>query len=254
MYQKNQSLLMKVQKINITDSAVFISDLHLTHDANNNLFLNFLRHASDLTNNLFILGDLFDYWIGDDSRMYEDEIKALKEIGTQKKIYFIHGNRDFLINKKYFKKNNITILDDETKISLGNHQILLMHGDILCSDDHDYQDFRKKVRSKEWRSHFLAKELKDRIQIANDLREQSTKSNLNKPENITDVSEETVISIIEKNYPVDVLIHGHTHRQNIHKYKESVAFTRFVLGDWHENIGNYLLWTEDKDFQFKTFS
>ena len=86
---------MKAQKINITDSAVFISDLHLTDNASNKIFLNFLEHSSNLTNNLFILGDLFDYWVGDDSGMYSKEISALSRLGEQKNIYFIHGNRDF---------------------------------------------------------------------------------------------------------------------------------------------------------------
>ena len=145
---------MKVQKINIWDSAVFISDLHLIDDVNNNIFLNFLEHSSELTDNLFILGDLFDYWVGDDSGMYSKEIRALKKLGEQKNIYFIHGNRDFLIGKNFFKENHITILDDETRITLGHQQVLIMHGDTLCSDDIDYQSFRKEVRSKSGKKNF----------------------------------------------------------------------------------------------------
>ena len=242
---------MKAQEINITDSAVFISDLHLTDNASNNVFLNFLEHSSDSTNNLFILGDLFDYWVGDDSGMYSREITALRKIGKQKNIYFIHGNRDFLIGKNYFRENHITILDDETQITLDHHRVLLMHGDTLCSDDTDYQAFRKEVRSQEWQYNFLAKELDERISIATDLREQSKKLNLNKPENIIDVNEKTVHSIIEKNFPVEILIHGHTHRQNTHRYE---AFTRFVLGDWSDNQGSYLIWKEEQGFEFRTFN
>jgi UDP-2,3-diacylglucosamine hydrolase len=251
MCQKNQLLLMKAQKINITDSAVFISDLHLVDNASNNIFLSFLEYCSVLTNNLFILGDLFDYWVGDDSGMYSNEISALRKLGEEKNIYFIHGNRDFLIGKKFFRENQITILDDETRITLGHHQVLLMHGDTLCSDDKDYQAFRKEVRSKKWQENFLVKKLDERINIASDLREQSKKLNLNKPENIIDVNEKTVNSVIEKNPPIEILIHGHTHRQNTHRYK---AFTRFVLGDWKENQGNYLIWKEAEGFEFKTFS
>ena len=242
---------MKAQEINITDSAVFISDLHLTDNASNNIFLNFLEHSSDLTNNLFILGDLFDYWVGDDSSMYSREIAALREIGEQKNIYFIHGNRDFLIGKNFFRENHITILDDETRITLGNHHVLLMHGDTLCSDDLDYQAFRNEVRSKKWQKNFLAKELDERISIATHLREQSKKLNLNKPENIIDANEKTIKSVVEKNLPIQILIHGHTHRQNTHQYK---AFTRFVLGDWKKNQGNYLIWKESEGFEFKAFS
>ena len=242
---------MKAPKINISDSAVFISDLHLTDNASNNIFLNFLEYSSDLTNNLFILGDLFDYWVGDDSEMYSKEICALRKLGEEKNIYFIHGNRDFLISRKYFRENQITILDDETQITLGHHHVLLLHGDTLCSDDTDYQVFRKEVRSKEWQDNFLAKELDERISIATDLREQSKKLNLNKPENIIDVNENTVHSVIENNFPVEILIHGHTHRQNTHRYK---AFTRFVLGDWKKNQGNYLIWKKAEGFEFKTFS
>ena len=242
---------MKAPKINIPYNAVFISDLHLADNASNNIFLNFLEHSSDLTNNLFILGDLFDYWVGDDSGMYSKEISALRKLGEQKNIYFIYGNRDFLICKNYFRENQVTILDDETRINLGHHHVLLMHGDTLCSDDIDYQAFRKEVRSKEWQGNFLAKELDERISIATKLRQQSKKLNLNKPENIIDVNEKTVHSVIEKNFPVEILIHGHTHRQNTHRYK---AFTRFVLGDWNENQGNYLIWKEAEGFKFKTFS
>ncbi len=242
---------MKAPKINISDSAVFISDLHLADNAINNVFLNFLEHSLDLTNNLFILGDLFDYWVGDDSGMYPNEISALRKFGEQKNIYFIHGNRDFLIGKNFFRENQITILDDETQITLGHHQVLIMHGDTLCSDDQDYQAFRKEVRSKKWQENFLAKKLDERIKIAIDLREQSKKLNLNKPENIIDVNEKTVNSAIERNHPIKILIHGHTHRQNIHRYK---TFTRFVLGDWKKNQGNYLIWKETEGFEFKTFS
>jgi UDP-2,3-diacylglucosamine hydrolase len=242
---------MKAQKINITDSAVFISDLHLTDNASNNIFLNFLDHSSDLTNNLLILGDLFDYWVGDDSGMYSNEIRALRELGEQKNIYFIHGNRDFLIGKNFFRENHITILDDETRITLGNHHVLLMHGDTLCTDDLDYQAFRNEVRSKKWQKNFLAKKLDERISIATHLREQSKKLNLNKPENIIDANEKTVKSVVERNLPIQILIHGHTHRQNTHQYK---AFTRFVLGDWKKNQGNYLIWKESEGFEFKAFS
>ena len=156
-----------------------------------------------------------------------------------------------MIGKNFFIENHITILDDETRITLGNHHVLLMHGDTLCSDDTDYQAFRKEVRSTKWQDNFLAKELNERIIIASELREQSKKLNLNKPENIIDVNEKTVHSVMENNSPVEILIHGHTHRQNTHRYK---AFTRFVLGDWKKNQGNYLIWKEADGFEFKTFS
>ena len=126
-----------------------------------------------------------------------------------------------------------------------------MHGRTLCRESINYQAVRKEVRSKEQQDKFLSKELDERISIASDLREQSKKLNLNKPENIIDVNEKTVNSVIEKNPPIEILIHGHTHRQNTHRYK---AFTRFVLGDWKENQGNYLIWKEAEGFEFKTFS
>ena len=129
-----------------------------------------------------------------------------------------------------------------------------MHGDTLCSDDLDYQDFRKQVRSKVWQDDFLAKELDERISIAKGLREQSKKLNLNKPENIIDVNETTINSIIEKNLPVEILIHGHTHRQNTHQYNDKNKFTRFVLGDWSDNQGSYLIWKEEQGFEFRTFN
>ena len=161
---------MNLSLNNECKSVAFISDLHLDHKKENQLFFNFIKSIPKDTAYLFILGDLFDYWIGDDSDMYFKEEQALCELSKQLDLFFIPGNRDFLIGEKFLKRTNITILEDEVIVTIDNEKILLMHGDTLCSDDIDYQNFRILVRSKNWQEEFLQKSLSERLKIANNLR------------------------------------------------------------------------------------
>jgi UDP-2,3-diacylglucosamine hydrolase len=235
-------------------SAVFISDLHLSHLNENQLFFKFLNHAPSITSDLFILGDLFDYWVGDDVSLYTNVIEGLQNLTTKINVYFIHGNRDFLTAKNFFKETNIKLLDDITEIILSDTKILLLHGDTLCTDDVDYQSFRKKVRSNSWQKIFLEKSAKERLEIASNLRKESYRMSLNKPENIMDVNLSSLNRLLEK-YHSNIVIHGHTHRKNIHHHSfKNTQYTRYVLGDWSNLVGNYLLWEIKKDFKFYNFT
>lgn len=254
MFLKNRLLLMNLLLNNECKSVAFISDLHLDHKKENQLFFNFIKSIPKDAEYLFILGDLFDYWVGDDSDMYLKEEQALCELSKQLHLFFLPGNRDFLIGKKFLKKTNITFLEDEVILSINGEKILLMHGDTLCSDDIDYQNFRKLVRSKNWQNEFLQKALNERLKIANNLRVESKKLNLNKAENIIDINLDTLINTVKKYNFVPNVIHGHTHRKKIHEHViGDFNFQRYVLGDWSDLSGNYLLWEKNNGFKFHDF-
>jgi UDP-2,3-diacylglucosamine hydrolase len=246
---------MKLSLSSEASSAVFISDLHLSHDRDNKLFLDFIKNVPTITDHLFILGDLFDYWVGDDSGLYVKECEALRDLSRKINIFFLHGNRDFLVGKKFFQETQITKLDEVTELYLNNNSsALLIHGDTLCTDDKDYQNFRSKVRSIEWKEKFLLKPLSERIEIAHQMREKSREANRQKSQAITDVNNEDTIKLIEK-FNFIPLIHGHTHRRKIHKnIYDNHEHYRYVLGDWTEKYGNYLIWSEKENFTFNEIS
>ncbi|MDB4138753.1 UDP-2,3-diacylglucosamine diphosphatase [Methylophilaceae bacterium] len=227
---------------------MFVSDIHLTESEPEtiNRFIFFLKNNASKHEALFILGDLFDYWIGDDADSFQEIKNLLKELSKKVKIYFIAGNRDFLIGNKFLSFCQMSLLKDPTLISLGDTLTLIMHGDTLCTDDIDYQKWRAEVRSREWIDNFLRKPLTERIEICKELRDQSETKKKNKSDLIMDVNETTVEIILQKNNYPKYLIHGHTHRPKIHDYLlESHFSQRWVLGDWHMN-GNYILWEENK--------
>lgn len=225
-------------------SIFFISDLHLEQNKPHltKAFENFIDSKVNLHDELFILGDFFEQWIGDDNE--DDFIKSVKNILKDKTakgltVYFMHGNRDFLIGDKFCKEVGAILLDDPYIINLEEKKIMLMHGDSLCTDDEDYQNFRNLVRSKEWQEDFLSKDLIERKEVAKNLREISSLENQTKNENIMDVNQSEVIKIIE-NHSVDVLIHGHTHRPFVH---DENGVPRMVLGDW----GDFLWFIESSE-------
>jgi UDP-2,3-diacylglucosamine hydrolase len=220
---------------------LFISDLHLDQKRPEiiQLFNRFIASQALHCEALYILGDLFEYWIGDDQPLQGglesviENLKALTSNGIP--VYLAHGNRDFLIGKTFAYKTGINLLPETTTINLYGHPTLLMHGDTLCTDDIDYQNMRTTLRDTNWQKQFLALPLKERIQKAQELREKSLSATKNKHEDIMDVSSQSVESAIRA-HNVNVLIHGHTHRPAIHKYvieKEKVK--RVVLGDWYLN-------------------
>ena len=200
---------------------------------------------------LFILGDLFEIWIGDDDDSeYINTIKSelLKFTNTGADTFFMHGNRDFLVGKKFSDLTGCKILPEENIIYINGEKILLTHGDLLCSDDKKYLEFRSKVRSKKWIDDFLNKTIDERSAIANELRKKSYIAMKEKSEKIMDAKPDTVKKIMAK-HNVNIMIHGHTHRPNIHKYKiNNQEKTRIVLGAWHDDDPKYLVW-DDNDYR-----
>jgi UDP-2,3-diacylglucosamine hydrolase len=161
-------------------------------------------------------------------------------------IYFVSGNRDFLIGKDFFKSSNITPLSDITQIEMSGQEALIMHGDTLCTDDTEYQEYRIQVHSNEWKNTFLKKPVEERLSICNDLREKSEEAKKNKQEYIMDVNSDAVHGVFRDNGYPPLLIHGHTHRLNTHDYRfENHVCQRWVLGDWHKQ-GNYIVWNSNE--------
>jgi UDP-2,3-diacylglucosamine hydrolase len=158
----------------------------------------------------------------------KSELKKYSSLG--KKVYLMHGNRDFLLGKKFCEEIGGFLLDDPTIIKIKNFEITLMHGDSLCTDDLDYQSFRTVVRDEKWQIDFLEKEISERIELAQNLREVSKIENKDKDHQIMDVNIMAVNEIFQK-FKNNILIHGHTHRPKIHKEKYG---TRYVLGDWEK--------------------
>ncbi len=217
---------------------IFMSDLHLDKKRPKAIkfFIDYMNHVSPSTKAIYILGDLVEYWVGDDDPAdgLEDVFKIIYTKSKEINIYFMHGNRDFLISEDFCKKHGMKLLQDPTLINLYDKKVLLMHGDILCTDDKQYQEYRALVRSHAWQSEMLIKTLSERLMIAQQLREKSLEATENKKEYIMDVNNGTVIEIM-KEYDADILIHGHTHRPNVHKLQIGQKdIKRIVLGDWYD--------------------
>lgn len=227
-----------------TSEILFISDLHLDRNkpAITKQFLTFLKTRAQHARVLYILGDLFEVWLGDDdqSEAFQPVIKALQNLAKKTQLFFLHGNRDFLIGQQLASHIGFTIISDPSVIKLGQQQVALMHGDLLCTDDIDYQNFRKLVRSKDWQQTFLAKPLNERHSIADDLRDKSSQAMAAKEFEIMDVNQQTVMDTFQQ-LRVDTLIHGHTHRPAIHHLPEDKQ--RIVLGDWNPGP-SFLSWNE----------
>ena len=227
----------------MSNQTIFLSDIHLCESRPRiiDAFVSFLSKLTNEVDALYILGDLFEYWIGDDSRQHENVIKALKKLTNQHiQVFLMHGNRDFLIGSAFEKKTGAVLLNDPILVEIYGKKVLLCHGDTLCTDDIEYQSFRDKIRSESWKNEFLKKSLSERISIANEFRKESELNKKNKSLEIMDVNNEAVNqTLIEFNYP-DIFIHGHTHRPNRHSIKlDGHQIERIVLGDWYEQ-GSYL--------------
>lgn len=234
---------------------LFISDLHLCQSRPNisELFFDFLKNTALQAEALYILGDLFEYWIGDDdiddglNGQVVEALAALADSGT--KIYFMHGNRDFLIGKRFAKLAKLTMLPDPTLIDLYGKRTLLTHGDTLCTDDIAYQRFRTQVRAEDWQKVFLAKPLDIRRAEVKAMREGSEKAKQKKPIEIMDVVENAVLDLL-RSFEWPALIHGHTHRRARHEIKRNGYHTqRWVLPDWYQT-GGYLKAPSEGDWKF----
>ena len=224
---------------------LFISDLHLSpqRPGTVSLFLRFLRERAVQGASLYILGDLFDAWIGDDdSRPPIPEIVAslrqLADRGTQ--LFFISGNRDFLVGEAFAKASGCRLLPDTQVLTLAGSRALLMHGDLLCSDDRDYQEWRKRLRNPVFISDFLSKSIEQRSAIAAEYRQRSGEAVSLKAADIVDANQITVESYLRAAEAL-LLIHGHTHRPANHRFELNGApACRMVLPEWHQRSGGYL--------------
>ena len=219
-------------------ATLFIADLHLQTEepAITAGFLRFLRGEAKNADALYILGDLFEAWIGDDDpnplhREMAAAIKALVDSGVP--CYFIHGNRDFLIGQRYARESGMTLLPEEQVLNLYGRNILIMHGDTLCTDDTGYLAFRAKVHTPWIQKVFLALPLFIRNRIAARMRAGSKAANSSKSMTIMDVNPQAVVNVMEK-HRVQWLIHGHTHRPDVHSLiANGEPAHRVVLGAWH---------------------
>ena len=219
-------------------ATLFIADLHLQTEepAITAGFLRFLRGEAKSADALYILGDLFEAWIGDDDpnplhREMAAAIKALVDSGVP--CYFIHGNRDFLIGQRYARESGMTLLPEEQVLDLYGRNILIMHGDTLCTDDTGYLAFRAKVHTPWIQKVFLALPLFIRNRIAARMRAGSKAANSSKSMTIMDVNPQAVVRVMEK-HDVQWLIHGHTHRPDVHSLiANGQPAHRVVLGAWH---------------------
>ena len=237
-------------------TTLFISDLHLdaSRPAITDLFLAFLRSEALEADALYILGDLFEAWIGDDtpSPAADAVAAALKEVSDAGvPVYFIRGNRDFLLGEQYAARAGMRILPDPSVIDLYGTPVLLQHGDLLCTDDLPYQQFRAQARDPAFQAQFLAQPLAARIAFAQKARDasQSRQSEMKQGdraqfETVTDVAPAEVDATFVR-FGVDTMIHGHTHRPAVHSLMAGgQPRTRIVLGDWYEQ-GSVLRVTPD---------
>ena len=227
---------------------LFISDCHL--DARrpevNAALTGFLDKRAANARCLYILGDLFEVWLGDDDPAPEHRgvIESLRQLAPKVDVFFMAGNRDFLLGQAFAQNANLTLLAEPHILQLGQDRVVLIHGDTLCTDDRDYQEFRSMVRTEKWQSEFLGKTLEERQQIAAQLRADSVDAMAQKSHQIMDVNQDAVPDCFARN-GVRIIIHGHTHRPAIHHYDADLS--RIVLGDWGREP-SYLSWTPEQGF------
>lgn len=241
----------------MTDNSLFISDLHLAPERPEiiRLFEQFVDEIAIHADTLYILGDFLEYWIGDDDKATGlgsvfSALNRLHQVGTRVK--FMHGNRDFLIGNKLASRNYFEIIDDPYPVTLNQQSVLLMHGDLLCTDDIAYQNFRRKIRNRTMQRIFLLLPLFMRDRIARSLRETSEKATSDKPEMIMDVNQQAVEESM-RDAGASILIHGHTHRPGIHEFElDGNKVKRIVLGDWYKT-GNYLRINAGNEFELVQF-
>jgi len=224
--------------------SIFVSDLHLcpTRPAINKVFFDFLRGPAARAETLYILGDLFEYWAGDDDDdpFNASVLNALRKLAAcDVALCLMHGNRDFLIGGRFAAACHAKLLPDPTLINLYGTPTLLMHGDTLCTDDLGYLEFRAMVRGPEWQHQFLAQTLDERKQIIAGLREENAVEKKLKTEEIMDATPAGIEAALRGHgYPR--LIHGHTHRPALHEHVvDGRKCERWVLADWYAN-GSYL--------------
>ena len=219
-------------------SLLFVSDLHLhpSRPGITRLFLDFLAGEARTSSHLYILGDLFEAWIGDDDPEphYREVQAALRElVRNGVRVSFVHGNRDFLVGTDFARRTGVTLLPDRSVVEVGGQPALLMHGDALCTDDRAYQRLRRLTSSHGARRLMLALPLALRRRLAGWARRQSRSAQQGKPAAIMDVNRQAVDHAL-RTARVTRLIHGHTHRPAIHRFElDGQPAERIVLGDWY---------------------
>lgn len=242
-------------------TTLFIADLHLDPERPEitRLFGDFLDSEAAGADALYILGDLFESWVGDDDpseagALVAGKLARLHEAGVP--VFFMHGNRDFMLGRDYAARAGMRILPDPSVIDLYDHPVLLMHGDLLCTGDVEYQKIRAQVRSPQWREHMLSQPLQARLAFAQQARatsqaRQGEMKSAGTMETITDASPDAISETLRR-YGIDTLIHGHTHRPAIHELEiEGRPHRRIVLGDWYEQ-GSVLRAHPDARFELST--
>ncbi|OQX07954.1 MAG: UDP-2,3-diacylglucosamine diphosphatase [Thiothrix lacustris] len=230
-------------------SSWFIADLHLdaTRPGAIRLLLDLLGQIEGRADALYVLGDLFEYWVGDDAlatpgaAVLQPVVARLRQVSDSGvKLYFQHGNRDFLVGEHFAEATGCTLLPEQQVIDLYGTPTLLLHGDTLCTDDVEYQQVRQLFRNPQWQQQFLGLPLAERIRQAEAMRAQSRMSMQGKTEAILDVNQSAVESTLRA-AGVTRLIHGHTHRPAVHDFLlDSSPAQRVVLGDWHEAKRSFL--------------
>ena len=220
-------------------TTLFISDLHLeaARPEIGEQFLAFLDAEAARADALYILGDLFEYWIGDDDpdpyyTSMKDAIAGLTSRGVP--VYFMHGNRDFMIGESFAADTGVRLLNDPTVVNLHGRAVLLSHGDELCTDDVKYQEVRRVTRSPAWQAAMLAKSVDERRAIAEQARRDSMAHGSSIDLEISDVNQAAVEALLRK-HDVRTLLHGHTHRPALHRHEvDGIELERWVLSDWQE--------------------
>jgi len=221
-------------------TTLFISDLHLCghRPEITRLFIDFLHDAAGQTDALYILGDLFEYWVGDDAvsdDQFRDGVAALRDFSARgTPLFVMHGNRDFLMRDGFERATGGRLLPDPHVIDLYGERVLLSHGDALCTADTQYMQFRRTVRSDAWQHDFLAKSFAERNQIVQSYRDISKATTASKSPEIMDVSQSEVVALL-RTHRVTRMIHGHTHRPGEHHFDvDGKPAQRVVLGDWYQ--------------------
>lgn len=233
---------------------LFISDLHLQADAPKltKLFEHFINNISINADAIYILGDLFEYWVGDDIKTeFSDHITQLLRRISQRgqALYILRGNRDFLLDKQFATSTGATMLADPTVIDCFQQRVVLTHGDAMCTDDKPHLRFRFFTERRFLRYLFLRLPIKTRITIAKSLREKSQRSLADKPAHVMDVTQTAVMQLFTRTQ-TNLMIHGHTHQGKIYSHENNS--TRIVLDAWHER-GNYCQFNEDGSYVMKWF-
>lgn len=237
---------------------LFVSDLHLedTRPDITRAFFHLLDAQRERIDELYLLGDIFEVWLGDDTPMQcadllAEKLQALSQRTVR--VYLMHGNRDFLIGEAYAHRCGAHLIAEPFALTIAGRPALLMHGDALCTHDRDYQAFRQMVRNPDWQRAFLAKSLAERVAIGRSLRDESQKSAKEKADYIMDVTPEEVIAVMQQ-HQTTLLIHGHTHRPATHEVllQNNQRATRMVLGDWYRQ-GWYIL-ADDSNVRLESFA